>query len=245
MKERLQKIITSKGIASRRAAERMIVSGKVRVNGIVAYLGDKADPETDCIEYDGTLLQATPDKLYIMLNKPRGFVTTMSDEKGRKTVQDLTDDCGERVYPVGRLDLNSEGLLIMTNDGELANRLTHPSFRVDKHYLAWVTGDIRTALPVLSKPIELEGQRVCADSVRVINFNAEGGLIEVVIHEGKNRQVRRMCLKAGLKVTRLKRVAEGDLTLGDLAPGKWRSLTDKEVRHLFDVCGLGKVTKMK
>jgi len=230
LKERLQKLISACGVASRRTAEKMIAEGRVSVNGVVASLGDLADMDRDRIECDGVLLKPAEKLMYIMLNKPRGYVTTLSDEKGRRTVLDLVRDCGARVYPVGRLDLNSEGLLLMTNDGALANRLTHPSFQVDKRYLAWVVGDIAPALPLLRRPMDLDGEKVGAAKVRTLSGGDGQGLLEFTIHEGKNRQVRRMCRKAGLRVTRLKRIAEGALTLGDLPPGKWRELSGEEIR---------------
>ena len=203
MQQRLQKCISEAGVASRRAAETMISAGRVTVNGCVAQLGAQADPETDVICIDGRPLPSKAPKRYIMLNKPRGYVTTLHDEHGRKTVADLVASLGERLYPVGRLDLDSEGLLILTNDGEIANCLMHA-----------VT--------------ELEGYRVRPAEVTVLAPDR----LSVTIHEGRNRQVRRLCALAGLRVLRLVRVAEGELRLGTLAPRRWRELTDKEVAYL-------------
>ena len=228
MSERLQKILSARGIASRRAAEKMIADGRVSVNGTVACLGQTADPDHDEILLDGKPLPVTADTVYIMLHKPRGFVTTMSDEKGRRTAFDLVADCGLRVYPVGRLDMDSEGLLLFTNDGDFANAMTHPKHEVDKTYLAWVEHFDMLSMEKLQQPISLDGYTIRPPKVRVV----KPGLLEITIHEGRNRQVRRMCEAAGMYVTRLKRVREGDLFLGDLPLGKWRYLTPKEVQLL-------------
>jgi 23S rRNA pseudouridine2605 synthase len=228
MTERLQKILSARGIASRRAAEAMIMDGRVTVNGIVAGLGQTADPQIDEILLDGKPLPSGSEYVYILLHKPRGFVTTLSDEKGRKTAAQLVEDCGIRVYPVGRLDMDSEGLLLFTNDGEFANRLMHPKHEVQKTYLTWVEGFSETSLEKLKQPITLDGYRIRAPKVRVV----KPGLLEITIHEGRNRQVRRMCDAAGMRVTRLKRIREGNLSLGDLPLGKWRYLTEEEVKRL-------------
>ena len=228
MTERLQKILSARGVASRRGAEKLIEEGRVTVNGAVAVLGQTADIELDEILLDGKPLPAGSQPVYIMLHKPRGYVTTLSDEKGRKTAAELVKDCGERVYPVGRLDMDSEGLLLFTNDGEFANALMHPKHEVEKTYLTWAEGFSEEAVARLKKPIELDGYLIRAPKVRVV----KPGLLEITIHEGRNRQVRRMCEAAGMKVTRLKRVREGNLSLGDLPLGKWRYLTFDEVNHL-------------
>lgn len=228
MTERLQKILSARGVASRRTAEKMIADGRVMVNSTVATLGQSADPELDEILLDGRPLPSTQNYVYIMLHKPRGYVTTLSDEKGRKTAAELVADCGLRVYPVGRLDMDSEGLLLFTNDGEFANRLMHPKHEVEKTYLTWVSDYSEEALGRLKQPITLDGYRIRAPKVRLV----KPGLLEITIHEGRNRQVRRMCDAAGMKVTRLKRVREGALSLGDLPPGAWRYLTEKEVKML-------------
>ncbi len=228
MTERLQKILSARGIASRRAAEKIIEAGRVTVNGAVALLGASADPETDEILLDGKPLPTGGDYVYIMLHKPRGYVTTLSDEKGRKTAAQLVADCGMRVYPVGRLDMDSEGLLLFTNDGDFANTLMHPRHEIEKSYLTWVADYSEAALAALKKPITLDGYTIRAPKVRMV----KPGLLEITIHEGRNRQVRRMCEAAGMQVTRLKRVREGMLRLGDLPLGKWRYLTADEITEL-------------
>ena len=228
MTERLQKILSARGVASRRAAEQMILDGRVRVNGTIAVLGQTADGDADEILVDGQPIPAGTQPVYIMLHKPRGFVTTLSDEQGRRTAAELVADCGVRVYPVGRLDLSSEGLLLFTNDGAFADKLMHPKHQVDKTYLAWVSDFSDEAFQRLKKPIELDGYRIRAPKLRIV----KPGLIEITIHEGRNRQVRRMCEAAGMHVTRLRRIREGSLSLGDLSPGKWRYLTEAEVTAL-------------
>lgn len=228
MTERLQKILSSRGVASRRMAEKMIEDGRVSVNGAVALLGQSADPDQDEILLDGRPLPSGSEYVYILLHKPRGYVTTLSDEKGRKTAAELVADCGTRVYPVGRLDMDSEGLLLFTNDGEFANHLMHPKHEVEKTYLTWVGDFSDEAVAKLKRPITLDGYLLRAPKVRVIRT----GLLEITIHEGRNRQVRRMCEAAGMRVTRLKRVREGKLVLGELPLGKWRYLTPLEVESL-------------
>ena len=228
MTERLQKLLSGRGVASRRAAEQMILEGRVRVNGSVAVLGQTADPDVDEILVDGQPIPAGAEPVYIMLHKPRGFVTTLSDEQGRRTAAELVADCGVRVYPVGRLDLSSEGLLLFTNDGAFADRMMHPKHQVDKTYLVWVSDYSEVAFEKLKRPVELDGYRIRAPKLRLI----KPGLIEITIHEGRNRQVRRMCEAAGMHVTRLRRIREGALSLGDLPAGKWRYLTDAEISAL-------------
>ena len=201
----------------------------MRLNGNTAVLGDCADPSQDVIEIDGARLSKAPEPVYLMLNKPRGFVTTMSDEQGRRTVCELVADCGVRVYPVGRLDLNSEGLLLMTNDGDFANRVMHPSHEVEKTYLAWVNRFSPEKLEFLRDLRVLDGEAIAPAKLRLIWAKDESALLELRIHEGKNRQVRRMCAAVGLNVTRLRRIGEGSLKLGDLPTGKWRFLTADEV----------------
>ena len=234
MTERLQKIISSSGLMSRRAAEELIAAGKVTVNGVTASTGDKADAEKDCILVDGKALPPAGEKIYIMLNKPKGYVTTLSDEKGRRNVSELVKDVGARLYPVGRLDMYSEGLLIMTNDGNFANRLMHPSHEIDKTYRTWVTGaDIGWAVELLRCPMEIDGYVTRPAEVDILELRGEEALLSVTIHEGRNRQVRKMCEAAGLKVTRLMRVSEGGVKLGDLPSGKWRRLTEEELNTLL------------
>lgn len=241
MEERLQKILSRHGVASRRKAEELIASRRVRVNGNTARLGDTADERTDVIEIDGVRLGRTaPQHIYIMLNKPRGYVTTLSDEKGRRTVAALVADLPERVYPVGRLDLNSEGLLLLTNDGDFANRLMHPKQEIEKIYLLWVSGYITGSEKTLSAPLEIGGRRTAPAKVELLHSDPPSqthpatALFRITIHEGRNRQIRRLAERAGLTVTRLKRIAEGPLTLGDLAPGRYRPLTEEELSHFQD-----------
>lgn len=236
MKERLQKILSGAGICSRRAAETYITQGRVKVNGITAGLGDSADVELDEILVDGRVLRKNgPRPVYIMLNKPRGYVTTMSDEAGRKTVADLLGDVPERVYPVGRLDMHSEGLLILTNDGDLAHHLTHPSHEVYKEYLVKLSPD-EEGLPSPEKPlsgsIELDGEKLLPAKCRLLAKTESGYIMTIAIRQGKNRQIRRMCAKCGYTVNSLKRVSEGDVKLGELPSGRWRYLTEKEIRYL-------------
>ena len=228
MMERLQKILSARGVASRRTAEQMIRDGRVTVNGNIASLGQTVDVDTDEILIDGAPIPTGDQPVYIMLHKPRGFVTTLSDEQGRRTAADLVADCGVRVYPVGRLDLSSEGLLLFTNDGAFANRMMHPKHQVDKTYLAWVTDCSDEALQRLRQPIVLDGYRIRAPKLRQV----KPGMLEITIHEGRNRQVRRMCEAAGMHVTRLRRIREGNLSLGDLPVGKWRYLTAEEIASL-------------
>ena len=232
MKERLQKILSARGVSSRRKAEEMIQAGRVVCNGVAAELGMTADPDVDEILIDGKPLPAASGFVYLMLHKPRGFVTTLSDEKGRKNAAQLVADCGVRVYPVGRLDMDSEGLLLFTNDGDFANALMHPKHEVDKTYDTWVTGFTEEGLDRLRHPVNLDGYTIRPPQVRVIKAWEGKALLKITIHEGRNRQVRRMCELAGMRVNRLKRSAEGSLILGDLPLGKWRYLTDREVKML-------------
>ena len=232
MAERLQKILSARGVASRRKAEEMIRAGRVTVNGRIAALGESADPAADEILVDGKPLPSQAGYVYIMLNKPRGYVTTLSDEKGRRNAAQLVADCGVRVYPVGRLDMDSEGLLLFTNDGEFANRLMHPKHEVEKTYDTWVTGYAPGSEETLKRPVTLDGYQIRPPKVTVISRGENTARLRITIHEGRNRQVRRMCEIAGMQVTRLRRIREGQLLLGDLPLGKWRYLTDREVEQL-------------
>ena len=235
MTERIQKILSSRGVASRRQAEDMILAGRITCNGEVCKLGQSADPNVDTIMVDGKPLPKNGERVYILLHKPRGYVTTLSDEKGRKNAAQLVSDCGLRVYPVGRLDMDSEGLLLFTNDGEFANNLMHPRHQVDKTYKVTVNGYTEEALEQLKRPIVLDGYTIRVPKVRLIHAPSKPGakaVIHVTIHEGRNRQVRRMCALAGMEVTRLIRVQEGYLKLGDLPCGKWRYLSADEVENL-------------
>lgn len=202
--------------------------GRITVNGAVAQLGDKADLDRDVLALDGEIIGPSAAPVYLMLNKPRGYVTTLSDDQGRKTVAELVADCGARVWPVGRLDLDSEGLLFLTNDGVLTHHLLHPSHEVEKQYLVLVRGDVETALPVLSGPMKLDGVQLAPARIDRLGPN----MLSVTIHEGRNRQVRRMCDQAGLTVKALRRVREGSVQLGGLKLGQWRYLTKDEISDL-------------
>lgn len=231
MQERVQKILAARGIASRRKAEDWIAAGRVMVNGNVCVLGMTADPETDTICLDGKEIGSPEKMTYIMLHKPRGYVTTMQDEKNRRTVADLVD-AGVRVYPVGRLDMDSEGLLLMTNDGELTNSLMHPSGEITKTYHVWVTNYTEEGLNQMQKSMVIDGYRIQPAKVQLLRKEGQKSVLSVVIHEGRNRQIRKMAEKCGMEVKRLKRVQEGNLGLGKLKPGSWRYLTDDEVQSL-------------
>ena len=233
MTERLQKIISAHGVASRRAAEKLIEEGRVCVNGFVAVLGQSADAENDIITIDGVPLRSADDHVYIVLNKPRGYVTTASDEKGRKTVLELVEDCGVRVYPVGRLDIGSEGLLILTNDGDFANHLSHPSGGKSKKYRVAVKGDAEGALEALNGPMEIDGYKIRPVKVKILGKKDDQTLLEFILTEGRNRQIRKMCAACELTVMRLVRVEYGCVRLGDLKLGKWRHLTKDELAGLY------------
>ena len=232
MEERLQKLLSAAGVCSRRAAEDYITAGRVSVNGAPAVLGQRADLERDEVTVDGKPLRRRDPWVCLMLNKPRGVVTTLSDEKGRRTVAELTADCGVRVYPVGRLDLDSEGSLLMTNDGALMQRLLHPSGQVDKTYHVSVYGPVEGAAERLSRIRDLDGEAIRPAQVEMLRQSGRTALLSVTIHEGKNRQIRRMCAACGLTVKRLRRVREHTLELGDLPLGKWRYLTEAEIAAL-------------
>lgn len=239
-KIRLQKYFTDCGIMSRRAAEAEIELGNVTVNGLIASLGDKIDPETDVVEWNGErVIKGALHRTYIMLNKPMGYVTTMADEKGRKTAAELVSECGTRVYPIGRLDMYSEGLILFTDDGELANKLTHPSHNIPKIYLVKVKGDLtRHQYDTLTSPMELDGYELRPIDVKVMKkgvVDAEGNIystLKITLYEGRNRQIRRMCEKSDITVMRLKRIAIGDIRLDKLEAGKWRYLSEEEINYL-------------
>lgn len=239
-KIRLQKYFTECGVMSRRAAEKAIEDGRVRVNGHVASVGDKIDPDTDKVELDGEPIAPKDGGCtYIMLNKPMGYVTTMSDEKSRKTAAELVADCGRRVYPVGRLDMYSEGLLIFTDDGELANRLMHPSHSFSKKYSVKIKGHLTTEdIKRLTAPMELDGYKLKPIEAKLIasdKTDRDGNdysTVLITLHEGRNRQIRKMCEKCDLSVMRLRRIAVGEIKLGDLPLGKWRHLTEDELEYL-------------
>lgn len=241
-KIRLQKFFTDSGVLSRRAAEAEIAAGRVSVNGITAEIGQKIDPENDVVIYNDKQIVypgAMHRNTYIMLNKPVGYVTTMSDEKGRKTVTELIDSVGTRVYPVGRLDMYSEGLLLLTNDGELTNKLTHPSHNISKTYKLKVKGDIGQAgARAFTLPMTIDGYRLKPVEARLVasgDVTSDGTVTStlfITLHEGRNRQIRKMCDQLGYTVLMLKRISIGDVKLGALPTGQWRHLTEDEVEHL-------------
>ena len=203
-------------------------------NGNPASLGDRADPDRDEILVEGRPLPQVSQRVCIMLHKPRGYVTTLSDDRGRPTCAELVADCGARVVPIGRLDMDSEGLLLLTNDGDLCNRVLHPRGEVEKCYLVWVTGFTQERLLRLREPVTLDGYTIKRPEVRVKKAGQDRAILEIVIHEGRNRQIRRMCALADMEVRRLLRIREGKLSLGDLAPGAWRRLSEAEIRSLLE-----------
>ena len=232
---RISKYFTDCGIMSRRAADAAVTAGEVKVNGVTAELGQKVTPGVDKVTWKGKPVVMPRDnrKVYIMLNKPRGYVTTLKDEKGRPTVIELVKDAGTRLYPIGRLDMDSDGLLILTNDGDLANKLAHPKHDVAKIYYAYVDGNVTTEqLTGLCRPIEIDGRMTAPAAVRKAGYTEYHTVLEVTIHDGRNRQVRRLCEREGLVVRKLTRVSEGPLQLGNLDEGKWRHLNAKELRQL-------------
>lgn len=235
MQDKIQKILSSYGICSRRAGEELLRQGKISVNGKTAALGDRADPDVDDIRIEGQPLPSKPTNEYIMLNKPKGYVVTLHDEKGRKDVTQLLTDLPVRVYPVGRLDMNSEGLLIMTNDGEFSNLLMHPSREIEKEYHVWIKGiNLSKSADLLSKPMKIDGYLIKPAKVKVLNVDENSAMLSIIIHEGRNRQIRKMCEQTGFTVTRLKRIREGSLKLGTLATGQWRYLSPKEVQAMMN-----------
>lgn len=235
-KIRLQKHLSECGVASRRKAEELIALGKVRVNGRVAGIGSKVDPKRDKVTVSGKTVVAQNTKMYIMLHKPRGYVTTLKDELDRKCVSDLVKDAGVKLFPVGRLDRNSEGLLIMTNDGSFANNLTHPSSYVNKTYRVTVEGEVTDEkLIKLREGILLDGVKTLPCDVFVAEKRDPRTVLIFIIHEGRNRQIRRMCDSVGLEVLRLKRTEIAGVKLGMLPQGKWRPLNEREMRHLTGV----------
>ena len=237
---RLQKYFTDCGVMSRRAAEEEIKQGKVTVNGHVAELGEKIDPEVDEVVWKGRVIKAGgDDKICVMLNKPRGIVCTASDEKGRRNVTDLCRDVrgadgkSVRLYPVGRLDMDSDGLLLLTNDGELANKLTHPRHSIAKIYHVTLKGKFEPeSLAILGEPVDLDGRLTMRVRVRYVGGDENSTIAEFELFEGRNRQIRRMCELHGVRILRLQRVAIGKLKLGSLAEGKWRKLSSEEIKYL-------------
>ena len=236
--ERVQKVLAAAGIGSRRACELLISAGRVAVDGEVVTLGAKADATSQIITVDGERVHTNPTLVYLLLNKPIGYVTTVTDPQGRPTVMDLVP-ASPRVYPIGRLDRDTEGLLLLTNDGELANRLAHPSFEVEKTYVAQIRGPAkRRAVRQLLDGVELEDGVARARSVRELGSAADKTLVEIVLAEGRKREVRRMLQAVGLPLERLARVRVGPLALGDINPGKSRPLTGAEVRALYAAVGM-------
>ena len=235
MHERLQKVLAKAGVASRRKAEELIRQGKVRVDGqVITEMGVKVDPESQVIECNGTPLNSQEEKVYILLNKPAGYLSTVDDPQGRPIVTDLLDKINARVYPVGRLDLDTEGALILTNDGELAQKILHPSHEVNKTYVARVKGRPgKKKLNALSKGIELEGRKTWPAYIEVLENKSQYTTIQIIIHEGRKRQVRKMFETIGHPVLKLKRVTYGQLELGELAPGKYRFLYPGDIRLIF------------
>ena len=242
MKERLQKIIAAAGICSRRAAEELLRQGRVRVNGQSAALGDQADPESDIVTVDGQPLRRDTRRVYLMLNKPRGYVTTLSDERGRRTAAELVSGCGARVYPVGRLDMDSEGLLLMTNDGAFAQAVTHPSGGISKLYRVTVQprADEAQILKLSSGVVLDDGTKTLPCAINVVTDEPGRTVMEMTLKEGRNREIRRMCEAVGLEVIRLKRNAEGVVKLGMLQPGRYRELTKAEVNGLRAAAAKGR-----
>ncbi len=234
-KIRLQKYMADCGVASRRKAEDMIRAGRVKVNGITANIGDKIDPKKDKVSVNGRKLTHEEGPVYLMLHKPRGFVTTMSDEMGRKCVAELVSDVNNRIYPVGRLDRDSEGLLLMTNDGAFANAMMHPKHHVPKTYRVTVRPSVtEQQLTAITVGMVIDGQRTAPAEVHVIQREEGRVVLEIILYEGRNREIRKMCESLGLEVARLKRIAVGGVKLGMLQQGKWRMLTPVEVKKLMD-----------
>ncbi|WBY64641.1 pseudouridine synthase [Thermocaproicibacter melissae] len=236
---RLQKLLSECGVASRRAAEKLIEAGRVQVNGQTAKVGDKADAEKDRVTLDGKPIRRRAEPICIMLHKPRGYITTMHDEKNRKCVAELVKDLPMRVYPVGRLDRESEGLLLMTNDGEFANAMMHPSHHVPKTYRVTVKpGITEEQLNRMAEGIVIDGRKTAPAEVRVLEEEKDRAVLQIVLHEGRNREIRKMCEALNLETARLKRIAFGPIRLGMLPPGKWRELTGEEVAALRALAGL-------
>jgi len=236
---RINKFFTDCGILSRRAAEAEIEAGRVKVNGEIATLGQKIDPKKDKVEYKGKRIMPRrgEDKkfTYVMLNKPCGYITTMTDDRGRKCVSELVADVGKRIYPVGRLDMYSDGLLLFTDDGELTNLLTHPKHEIPKIYHVKVKGSSdEKKIKELGKPMEIDGYKIEPVKVEIASDRSDSCILRMTLYEGRNRQIRKMCEQVHLEILSLRRVAIGDITLGDLPQGKWRHLSGAEVRYLKD-----------
>ena len=241
---RLQKFLAESGVASRRKSEELIDQGKVKVNGRVATIGDKIDPKKDTVTVSGKKIVKTKTFTYVVLHKPRGFITTMSDEKDRKCVAELIKDVEGRVYPVGRLDKDSEGMLLFTNDGAFANAMTHPTKHVPKTYRVTVRPSIsEEQITALTQGVIIEDRKTAPAEVRVVTKEEGRVVLEIILYEGRNRQIRKMCEEVGLEVARLKRTAIGSIKLGMLKQGAWRHLTEDEVRKLMIAAGLERKKK--
>ena len=233
MKERIQKVLAQAGVCSRRAAEELIRQGRVTIDGRKAGLGDQADANRQKIAVDGKPVDAPEKKVYLMLNKPRGYVTTMHDEQNRPCVTKLVEDIPARIYPVGRLDMDSEGLLLMTNDGELAHQLTHPRHEIPKIYHVKIAGTVtQDQLKALGKPMKIDDYVIQPVDVKLISIQSDHCILRMTLFEGRNRQIRKMCQTQKLQILTLRRIAIGDLELGNLAPGQWRHLTRAQVQYL-------------
>lgn len=235
MKERIQKILSEAGVCSRRKAEELIRAGAVKVDGHPAQIGQQIDPHQHRITVDGELIytRKKKEKHYIALNKPRGYVTTMSDEMGRKTVFDLVSDLGTRVYPIGRLDKNSEGIILLTDDGEFANMMMHPKYQISKRYRVTVDSSVSDDIvSTLATGVVIDGKMTAPAIINVVSASSDRTVMEMTIREGRNRQIRKMCEAVGLNVKRLKRTMIGPLKLGMLQPGEYRELTRAEVSAL-------------
>lgn len=243
---RLQKYMAECGIASRRKSEELIAQGSVKVNGRTASIGDKIDPVKDIISVDGRRISKEKKNYYIMLHKPRGYITTMSDEMGRKCVAELVSDVGARIYPVGRLDRDSEGLLLLTNDGEFANMMMHPKHHVAKTYRVTVRPSITDEqLTAFATGIMIDGRMTAPAEVRVLVREPGRVVLEIILREGRNRQIRKMCEALELEVARLKRISMGSVKLGMLPQGKWRELTPEEVNRLMRAAKSGPKEEVK
>ncbi len=239
MLERLQKIMSEFGVASRRKSEEMIAAGKVKVNGrLVTEPGFKADRDRDIIEVEGKIIKGTDTRVYIMLNKPTGYITSAKDQFGRPTVLDLVKGVSIRVFPIGRLDYDTEGLLILTNDGELTYRITHPKHNIDKTYRALVRGltDEKDVFD-FSRGLKIDDYETSPAKLEILKYSKGNSIVEITIHEGKNRQVRKMCAAIGHPVINLKRISIGKLGLGSLKTGEWRYLKKTEIEYLKSLGG--------
>lgn len=233
MEERLQKYMASCGVASRRKCEELILNGRVTVNGnIITELGTKVIPNKDIVKFDGKLISKEENKVYIILNKPEGYITSLKDEKGRKTILDLVN-IKERIFPIGRLDYDSSGLLLLTNDGEIYNKIIHPRVKLDKKYIAVVNGRFtEKEMETFRNGVDIGGYITATSNIREISFENNLSTVEITIHEGKNRQIRKMCSSFNHNVISLKRVAIGKIKLGYLKKGEFRNLTKEELDYI-------------